>query len=132
MNVDRILELADFIENSETYVEKQWNEQFGTELSLKRNPDGSPANLIGHGIALFREKYWNDFLDICEEHDIDSERSKETYQEVQLYLKLDIVETMKLFYRDPWLNPTKEETAETLRYLAKTGKVKWNDDDYYE
>ena len=128
MNVDRILELANFIEGSETYQEKQWNEKIGTKLSLKRNPDGSPANLVGHGIALFREKYWNDFLDICEKNDINPERSKGTYQEVQLYLKLDIVDSMRLFFRDPWLNPTKEDTADTLRNLAKTGRVEWSDE----
>ena len=132
MHVNRILELADFIEKSDTYVERQWSSVYEAEVSLKFHEDLKltrlPANIVGHAIVLFKDRYFDELVNVCQEQDLKLDDLINTTKEIRIYLGLDVTESFRLFCRPPPLNAPREVAVETLRNLAKTGRVEWSDE----
>ena len=135
MNKERILDLADFIEKSQTYNQTRY-----------RNLNGTPANIAAHAIDLFREKYGQSFEDrlrkifnTLTKHStyparrfVDDWDGYKTYfgnpfAESLHYLELSQSQCVFLYALNPMDRPTTTaDAARTLRCLAKTGKVVWS------
>lgn len=99
MNTERILKLADVIEESETYDQTQFF-----------HPCGTPGCIAGHAVTMLGS----------------DEKGPNTSEIAREELGLDEVQATALFFVWPFtINPTAKQAATVLRHLARTGEVDW-------
>ena len=118
IRVDRINELADNIEVSETYEQNRWHRC------------GSPCCVGGHAVVLF-DKDFDYFLVeegmATEAYITKSGESRNISIQAQELLGLDCMQAFDLFTDgvEDIFTPTAEDAAEVLRHLARTYFVDW-------
>ena len=118
MNRERILQLADYIEGSESYKQSSWF-----------NSCGTPGCIAGHAVVM-KEKY--EGFDKLYPNNPPKKHFAKTAQK---FLDLSDKQSLYLFDGYPFnfgYRPTGRDAAKTLRYLAETGEVFWFTEDEYE
>ena len=125
MNKQRILDLADYIEKSDTYCQFDWFHNNDSE-----HPCGTPSCVAGHLFAMDGGE------DTGDHWIMKDETGKVRYWSVKQYLQktLDLshIDTGRLTKACVFSlsndSPTPEQTAWTLRNLAHTGEIVWRRD----
>ena len=125
MNKKLILELADWIEKSETFLQTHW---FWKLPRCKEDSYcGTPACIAGHCVVMSSE-FSRFAYETSNMHFIDMDGD---IQNVSVFAEemmgLEGTQGMHLFSMAPVGNaiPTAEDAARTLRYLAATREVDW-------
>ena len=114
MNKDRILKLADYIENSKTYDQRIWHYC------------NSPACIAGHAVELFADDFdkFNSYTSI---YYITNKGSRAFIDDAaQELLGLSDDDAFRLFEEDDdYENPSNKDAALMLRRFAETGRIIW-------
>ena len=130
MNRQKILDLADYVEKSDSYCQVDWFH--GKE---SKHPCGTPSCIAGHLFIMNGGKYYSAYdRRIADKFGVVRQKAVREYLEETLEVSphqalcltaaipIDVTKSLEI------INPTPEQAAWTLRNLAHTGKVVWRKD----
>ena len=130
MNRQKILDLADYVEKSDSYCQLNWFHDKESE-----HPCGAPSCIAGHLFTMDGGQYYGvSDWQIADKFGVVRQRSAQDYLEETLELSLDLLACLTAAIPLDTINstetirPTPEHAAWTLRNLAHTGKVVWRKD----
>ena len=127
MNRQKILDLADYVEKSDSYCQADWFHGVGSE-----HPCGTPSCIAGHLFTMDGGVYYDECdWKIADKLGVVHQRSARDYLEETLELsenqsgRLTCAIPIDAINSTEIIKPTPEQAAWTLRNLAYTGKVVW-------